>query len=178
MGARELRIRPDRTFETGPRQHCISGREAVEMTEADMIVGPSVKAFDIAEPCKARLVQGNVGLKRRNQVRHDARPQISDLVDRSDQPISPDNFSGTGLRQLQRHSDGAARILDDPGQDIARCQCGRHEIQIGLDLPEAEGRASRDHREPAQPRQRLDDLVRYRIAQNGEVRRHAERLER
>jgi len=103
------------------RQHARGGNKyASDLTDAEWAV------IELLIP--PPKTSGRPG-RRPNQMRHDARPQIFDLVDRSDQPISSDNFAGTGLRQLQRHSDGAARILDDPGRDIARCQCGRHQIQ-------------------------------------------------
>ena len=177
MPARELRIGPDRPLEKGLRKRRIRCREAVEMTQTDMIIGPGVQVFRVAQPREARLVQGDAGLERRDQVRHDPRPQVPDLVDWSHEPVRPEDLAARGFGQFQRHRDGAVRAFDDPRQDVARRQRGRHQIEIGLHLPEAEGRAARDHREPAQPRQGLDDLMRDRIAQNGELRRHAERLE-
>ena len=63
MGARELRIRRDRAFETGLCKRRVGSRETVEMAEAEMIVCPGIQPVRVAQPRDARLVERYVGLE-------------------------------------------------------------------------------------------------------------------
>ncbi len=104
MGAGKMGIRRDRPLEAALRQLVVGCREAVEVAEADVIVGPCVQSGRIAQTRQARLVEWNVDFQRRNQMSHDPRSEVADLVDgatsRSAQMISSAlNPSVRGSRQ-------------------------------------------------------------------------------
>lgn len=63
MGAGKQWIHPNRPFEIGPRQLGVSGRETIEMSEANVIVRPSVQPGWVTQSRDPRLVESYVGLK-------------------------------------------------------------------------------------------------------------------
>lgn len=128
MGARELRIRRDRAFETGLCKRRVGSRETVEMAEAEMIVCPGIQPVRVAQPRDARLVERYVGLEGGDEMHQDPRPQIAKFVYGGYDPVRPEDFPGPCVGHLHNDRDSALIVFDGARQDVAGRKGGRHTI--------------------------------------------------
>ena len=137
----------------------------MQIRHAAQVVVVGVEAFRRLAPCALDLRP----LELRGDCPDDARGQLilqlEDVVEGAFEAVGPDMRPGRRIDELARDAHAVRRLAQAALQHIAHAELAAHLLRIHGSALVGEARVARDDEEPADARQRRDDVFHHAIGE-------------
>ena len=118
----EARVLRHGASEQRGRHRVVHAVEAVHVLQAEVVGRPRIEVLGHLQSRHRRLVQRNLDLERREDLRADLVAHRMHVVQRAREALGPDDAGVARVDQFDRDGDSPARDLDGAGQAVAHAE--------------------------------------------------------